>query len=368
MNENKSISRINIPAKFCTKCKTEKPIHDFSISKITKSGFRHRCTNCRNARRREIYKKPELRNWNKVWTFDKCKDEALKYTNKTDFVKHSSSAYHRAIIEGFLDQICTHMTSRWKPYRFWSFDQCLKEALKYKTKVHFKRDNSSAYSISLRNGWIPLICSHMNAVGNQYKRWVYVYEFSNNVVYVGLTCNKERRHLEHLKEKTSPVYKYCLKSKLNPVYKSVSKTYITAERAQKLENKTIKIYEKNGWVILNSAKAGGLGWCEKIWTFEICQKEALKYKTRSDFQDNSHNAYAAAHQNKWMQICDHMVYRRLPKGTWTYESCKQAALQCKTRSEFRLKASGAVKKAHKEGFYEEIVSHLKKWENRTKSK
>lgn len=68
-----------------------------------------------------------------------------------------------------------------------------------------------------------------------------------------------------------------------------------------------------------------------------------------------------------MQICDHMVYRRLLKGTWTYESCKQAALQCKTRSKFRLKFTGATNKAHEEGFYEEIVSHLKKWESRTKS-
>ncbi|NML71686.1 GIY-YIG nuclease family protein [Chryseobacterium sp. RP-3-3] len=358
---------MNILTKFCTKCKTEKPIYDFAISKITKSGRRHRCTSCRNARRRETYKNPELRNWNKVWTFDKCKKEALKYTNRTDFVHYSSSAYHRAIIDGFLDQICSHMISRRKPYRFWNFDQCQKEALKYTTKVHFKRDNSSAYSISLRKGWLALICSHMHAVGNQNKRLVYAYEFPNNAVYVGLTCNKEGRQAQHLKEKTSPVYNYSLKNNLNPVYKSISKSYIAADKAQKLEEKTIKIYKQNGWIILNKAKAGGLGWSEKKWTFEKCQKEALKYKTRSDFQDNSSSAYNAAHRNNWMQICDHMIYKRSPKGTWTYESCKQAALQCKTRSEFRSRFGGALSKASAEGFYEEIVSHLKKWENRTKS-
>lgn len=355
---------MNIITKFCTKCEVEKPIHEFAISKQTKTGFRHRCTSCRNARRREIYKNPELKNWNKVWTFDKCKSEALKYANKSDFVRYSSSAYHRAIIDGFLDQICSHMISRWKPYRFWTFDQCKKEALKYQTKVHFKTSNSSAYSISLRRGWIPHICSHMNPIGNQYKRLVYAFEFPGKIVYVGLTCNEERRFSQHLKNKTSPVYRYYIKSKLTPVYKSISKSYITTDKAQKLEDKTIEIYKKNGWLVLNVAKAGALGWSKKKWTFEICQKEALKYKTRSDFQNNSRSAYSAAHRNNWMQICDHMIYRKFPKGTWTYESCKQAALKCKTRSEFRLKAPGAVKKAQEEGFYEEIVSHLEKWSNR----
>lgn len=358
---------MDILTKFCTKCKTEKPIHDFAISKVNKSGRRHRCTSCRNARRREIYKNPELKNWNKVWTFDKCRNEALKYSNRSDFVRYSCSAYHRALQDGFLDQICTHMTSRWKPYRFWSFDKCQKEALKYKTKVEFKTSNSSAYSLCQKRGWISRVCSHMDVIGNMHKRLVYAYEFPNKVVYVGLTCDKERRQLQHLQYKKSPVYKYSLKTKLTPIYKSISKTYITAERAQKLEDKTIETYKNSGWQILNSAKAGALGWSNKKWTFEKCQAEALKYKTRGDFQNNSRSAYAAAHKNNWMQIYDHMVYRRLPKGTWTYESCKQAALQCKTRSEFRLKFTEATNKAHEEGFYEEIVSHLKKWESRTKS-
>lgn len=206
----------------------------------------------------------------------------------------------------------------------------------------------------------------MSNIGNRYKRFVYAYEFPNNVVYVGLTSNKEGRHLQHLQYKNSPVYKYSVKTKLTPVYKSISKTYITAEGAQKLEDKTIKVYREKGWRVLNSAKAGGLGWSEVKWTFENCQKEAQKYKTRSEFIDNSPGAYAAARKNNWMQICDHMIYRRLPKGTWTYESCKQTALLCKTRTEFKLKMPGAAKKAIDEGFYEEIVSHLKKWESRRK--
>jgi predicted GIY-YIG superfamily endonuclease len=208
----------------------------------------------------------------------------------------------------------------------------------------------------------------MTALGNRHKRLVYAYEFSTKVVYVGLTCNVERRHEQHLTRKKSPVYKYGSKSKLNPVYKSISKRYILARRAQELEDKTIKNYKKNGWRILNKVKAGGLGYSERKYTFEKCQKLALKYKTRKEFQVNDSGAYNTALRNKWTQICDHMVYRKLPKGTWTYESCKQTALLYNSRTEFKLKAPGAARKAIAEGFYEEIVSHLKKWGNRRRSK
>lgn len=155
-----------MPNKFCTKCKEHKPIREFALSKLTKSGRRHRCTSCRNARRREIYKDPSLRNWNKVWIFDLCKAEALKYNTRSDFVKYSCSAYHRALQDGFLDQICAHMKSRRKPYRFWIKEECHKVALLHNTKADFKREEQSAYSLALKRGWIPDICTHMNAIGN----------------------------------------------------------------------------------------------------------------------------------------------------------------------------------------------------------
>ena len=354
--------------KFCTKCEEHKPINEFALSKATKSGRRHRCTSCRNTRRREIYQDPSRRNWNKVWGFDLCKAEASKYNTRSDFVKYSCSAYHRALQDGFLDQICTHMKSRRKPYRFWSKEECHKVALLYNTKADFKREEQSAYSLALKRRWIPDICTHMNAVGNRHKRLVYAYEFTNKMVYIGLTSNKQRRQLEHVKHKTSPVYQYCLKSESEPVYVEISKSYIAAGKAQTLEGQTIETYKANGWHILNKAKAGGLGWAERKWTLERCKEEALKYKTRGEFQDNSLGAYAAASQNKWMdQICTHMVYRRLPKGTWTYEACKQAALKSTTRTEFKANFPGAARKAIDEGFYEEIVAHLKKWQNRSRS-
>jgi predicted GIY-YIG superfamily endonuclease len=44
---------------------------------------------------------------------------------------------------------------------------------------------------------------------------------------------------------------------------------------------------------------------------------------------------------------------------WNYEKCKQAALMCKTKNEFKKKFYGAVKFSKKNNFFNEIISHMK---------
>jgi predicted GIY-YIG superfamily endonuclease len=63
------------------------------------------------------------------------------------------------------------------------------------------------------------------------------------------------------------------------------------------------------------------GWLEEVckylpgskpkgyWTKERCLEEALKYKTRVDFERNSISACVTARKNKWIdEICSHMIF------------------------------------------------------------
>ena len=44
------------------------------------------------------------------------------------------------------------------------------------------------------------------------------------------------------------------------------------------------------------------------WTKERCAVEALKYNTRSEYQNNSGSSYESARKNKWLiEICGHMI-------------------------------------------------------------
>lgn len=52
------------------------------------------------------------------------------------------------------------------------------------------------------------------------------------------------------------------------------------------------------------------------WTKERCYQEALKYKTRMEFCKNSGGAYVAATRNGWLdEICSHMNHPK--KGGWS---------------------------------------------------
>lgn len=45
--------------------------------------------------------------------------------------------------------------------KYWTKEKCTEEALKYKHRGEFQKNNKSAYKISLYNGWLDEICSHM---------------------------------------------------------------------------------------------------------------------------------------------------------------------------------------------------------------
>jgi len=133
--------------KICNICKKEKEVSFFvhGVHKNGKRYYRNKCKECKNLKNRESYiPHPSDRI---IWTDELIKEETLKYNHKIDFIKNGHSAYNAARNKKILDDVCSHMA--------------------------------------------PL--------GDVYRRVVYVYEFDDKCVYVGLTCNKERRHLKRHK-------------------------------------------------------------------------------------------------------------------------------------------------------------------------
>ena len=53
------------------------------------------------------------------WTYDKCKECALKYKHRKDFKLKSGGAYSSARNNNWLNDICSHMEYN-KPKRWWS--------------------------------------------------------------------------------------------------------------------------------------------------------------------------------------------------------------------------------------------------------
>jgi len=99
-----------------------------------------------------------------------------------------------------------------------------------------------------------------------------------------------------------------------------------------------------------------------FWTKENCQKESLKYKTRLEFQKGSKNAYQSSLRNGWLDdICGHMEILRKPNGHWDIkENCNKESLKYKTRTEFRKGTSRAYGSSRKNGWLDEFFPKTKK--------
>lgn len=238
-----------------------------------------------------------------------------------------------------------------KPNGYWTLKHCLDEALKCVSRTEFHEKYPAAYAAAHRKGWLSSCTRHMEILGNKYNRLIYAIFFSDNHVYVGLTGNPKRRFKDHLNDKKGIPYKYIEKTGLKPEFKILTK-FLDRCVASKKEGVFKEKFQKEGYVILNKSKTGGLGGVTKMWTKEKCLKEALKYKTRTEFQKNNTSSYQSARKNKWLkEICSHMEIKNKPITYWTFNNIMSLAKKYKSLFEF--------KKRHGKAF--SILSSNIKW-------
>jgi predicted GIY-YIG superfamily endonuclease len=100
-----------------------------------------------------------------IWDLEIIYTEALKYTTKVDFRKNNPNAYHAAVRLKIVDDVCKHMI---KLYPNWTDEQLYFEAKKYKTRGEFQINSIKAYNASRRRGILEDVCSHMTSI---YTSW-----------------------------------------------------------------------------------------------------------------------------------------------------------------------------------------------------
>ena len=95
------------------------------------------------------------------WTYDRCSKEALKYNTRNDFQKGNGPAYKSAQRNGWIDEICSHMTHVRALKSTWSKENCAREAKKHKNRNSFRKESGGAYNAARKNKWLDEICAHM---------------------------------------------------------------------------------------------------------------------------------------------------------------------------------------------------------------
>lgn len=289
------------------------------------------------------------------WTKERCAEEAAKYKTKSAFKNGSPGAFSSAYRNGWINEICQNF----KLLRtYYSMEECAEEASKYNTKTEFLKKAPLHYSHAIRKGFLNKICNHMEKQGSPLKRAVYVFEFADNYAYIGLTSNLNRREKEHLTNNSSSVFRHIQESKCSYMFKCLT-DYLSKEEAAEIEINTIIEYANNGWCILNKKSGGDLGSKIRKYTKQYCKEITSQYSDKRIFQKLNPYFYRYISKRGWLdELCSHMVNQKKKNGYWTKARCKEAAEKFNKRIDFQKGNPAAHSAAFKNGWLDEICSHM----------
>ena len=100
------------------------------------------------------------------------------------------------------------------------------------------------------------------------------------------------------------------------------------------------------------------------WTKEKCHELSLMYQTRNEFKKLSRNAYNASIRNGWSgYVFSHMKLVHNENNYWTKERCAEEALKYKTKIEFETNNQYAYSKSNKYKWIDEICYHMEHFGN-----
>lgn len=300
------------------------------------------------------------KNKNQIWTKKKCLTEAKKYKTRSEWAYKNKSSYNSAQKQKILDLCCSHMKEILKPRGFWNnLENCVENAKKYKTRTEWSKSNSIAYNMARKNGWLDKCCSHMKIIGHKYKRQIYMFEFEDKHIYIGLTFNIETRKYSHLNNPKSPVYCHIHKYGKLPKFKIVS-DLIDVHEAMKLEKEYQKKYISLGYIPLyDIKKAGAIGsGRSKKWTLNKCLEIAKSFNKVKDWRNGHMASYVAAVKNKWLDECEkHMIKYNLK---YTKLECIKDAKKYTYPEEWKKKSYSKYSFSIYHKFYDECTKHMKR--------
>lgn len=283
---------------------------------------------------------------------DRCRDEALKYKTRSDFNKHSKSAYLACYLNGWLDDVCSHMTVREQvPQGYYTREILADFASQYESRWEFQQKESGAYQAAFNRGLLDEICQHMKVVGSRKKRCIYeIVDHERKIVYVGLTYNIQRRRGGHMNNKKI-IESFGYEFKMHQIT-----DFLNVEDAVIAEANFIEIYRLKGYTVLNKVKAGGLGGNNKKWTKQKVWKIAKQASSRKEFQKIANGAYQAALANNWMdEVCSHMIPKQKPAGYWdNKETTFAEASKYSKMKDFERNSGSAYNACRRNGWVDEV--------------
>ena len=243
----------------------------------------------------------------------------------------------------------------------YTYESCKEKAMKFEYISDFKSKYPGEYDAACRNKWLKDF--------DWLKKYKpkYDYEFIKSIA---------------LKYKTKSEFLYS-----DPKYYDFSERYgwldtfdwfeenrkksgywhvYENNKAEALKYKTRKEFQNGNGSAYTAAREEGFletyDWFEEkqkpsgYWNiYENNKKESLKYKSRTEYARKNQAAYECARINKWLDSFTWLEMSSKPNGYWTYENAKEEAKKYTTRTDFQYGSPGAYAQAIKNGWIDDYT-------------
>lgn len=254
------------------------------------------------------------------WTLDKVTSEARKYSSRLEFQIAAPGAYAAAKRNKWLDKVCYHMPKRQRERGYWTKDKVQKLLDKCSTRVEFQKKYHAAYRAAQRHGWLD---SLMESIPMQIK----------------------------------------------------PRGYWTKDRLKKIaENFTdrSKFAEEHPGLYAITYREG---WVEEIFSHMIRKTKkfsdeeihliASQCKNVAEFRKKHNQAYRQANRRGLLEVIyTKYKLKRAYRDRISKENCKEAAKKCKSRTEFQKTYKSEWASARRNGWLDEICSHMERKGNK----
>jgi predicted GIY-YIG superfamily endonuclease len=289
------------------------------------------------------------------WTKERIAVVAKKCKTRGEFSKKYKRAYTVAKIMGIFSKLCSHMRVRVLKL---TDEEIMQSAKKYSYKKDWLKSAPNAYWTASTRKILNNCTKHMKVLGNRKFKRIYIIKNPDNSVYVGLTGNVEKRYREHTaKNSKQKVDKILRKHYLQGMQtiKEFPKLYAN-EQAVIKEAYWIARCKKEGYNVLNTAKAGALGSTGPKKTFEECKSLVKKVKSRKEYFKEYKSHYYFCSKNKLLK----KLFIDMPWAhkIHTMKELKITAKKCSTRGEFFSKFPRQYRACVNRKILKKITKHM----------
>lgn len=302
----------------------------------------------------------------------RCLDSALNFESSTKWADAEPGAQGAARKHGWYKECTAHMFNRLSvKCGYWNKkSRCLKDALLYNTRSEWCKHSGSAYISAKRNGWYEECCSHMAIMLSVKKTYTKEECLIESLLY---TTKREWR------ESNISMYNFtnkqiwreeCFQHMIKPLSKLSLKYNLPEEECIEIAKKCKNIHHfaKNHEFAYKSAKANGfLEECKacmyniKDWTYEECFIERKKWSGRTEWRKKCLYSYNYAKKMDWVDSMTIAIKGIKPTGWWNNKQrCLDSALEFNRIIDWTNKYGTAVTASRRNGWFEECTTHMVK--------